>query len=123
MSIEDGVFRRLWPFLQPLADDFHPLADFSVRRAIFYCNIRSSKRSEVKLLDAISVKGLKKSYGDIKAVGGIDLSVKEGQLFAFLGPRCLQLKNADESGSRRKYGKMAEDVNLRTVRNNLPKAA
>ncbi|SFC21293.1 ABC transporter ATP-binding protein [Butyrivibrio sp. YAB3001] len=36
--------------------------------------------------DIISVKGLKKKYGDFQAVKGIDFSVKKGQLFAFLGP-------------------------------------
>ena len=35
---------------------------------------------------AISVRGLRKSYGDIEAVGGIDLEVPRGQVFAFLGP-------------------------------------
>ena len=34
----------------------------------------------------IEVTGLKKSYGDIKAVKGIDFYVEEGTLFAFLGP-------------------------------------
>lgn len=36
--------------------------------------------------DIISVKRLKKNYGDFQAVKGIDFSVKKGQLFAFLGP-------------------------------------
>ncbi|MDE7323592.1 MAG: amino acid racemase [Lachnospiraceae bacterium] len=36
--------------------------------------------------DIISVKGLKKKYGNFQAVKGIDFSVKKGQLFAFLGP-------------------------------------
>ena len=35
---------------------------------------------------AIEIKGLKKSYGDFEAVRGIDLSVSEGEVFAFLGP-------------------------------------
>src|SRR5438093_876398 len=35
---------------------------------------------------AISVKGLRKSYGDVEAVKGIDLEVKEGEVFALLGP-------------------------------------
>ncbi len=35
--------------------------------------------------EAISVKGLKKSYGDVEAVKGIDFLVEEGSLFAFLG--------------------------------------
>ncbi len=35
---------------------------------------------------AISVKGLRKSYGRHEAVRGIDLEVREGEIFAFLGP-------------------------------------
>ncbi|WP_040213134.1 ABC transporter ATP-binding protein [Clostridium polynesiense] len=34
----------------------------------------------------IEVKGLKKSYGSVKAVQGIDFYVERGKLFAFLGP-------------------------------------
>ncbi|NLA57573.1 MAG: ABC transporter ATP-binding protein [Firmicutes bacterium] len=34
----------------------------------------------------IEVEGLKKSYGSIEAVKGIDFFVEEGTLFAFLGP-------------------------------------
>lgn len=33
----------------------------------------------------IEIKGLKKSYGDVKAVNGIDFYVAPGTLFAFLG--------------------------------------
>ena len=33
----------------------------------------------------IEVRGLVKSYGDVHAVRGIDLTVAKGQLFAFLG--------------------------------------
>ena len=35
---------------------------------------------------AIAVKGLKKSYGDVEAVRGIDLEVAKGEVFALLGP-------------------------------------
>src|SRR5438132_2687065 len=35
---------------------------------------------------AIVVKGLKKSYGDVEAVRGIDLEVAKGEVFALLGP-------------------------------------
>ena len=35
---------------------------------------------------AISVRGLRKSYGDLEAVRGIDLKVAAGKIFAFLGP-------------------------------------
>jgi ABC-2 type transport system ATP-binding protein len=34
----------------------------------------------------ISVRGLRKSYGDFEAVRGIDLEVQAGEIFAFLGP-------------------------------------
>ena len=35
---------------------------------------------------AIEVRGLIKSYGDVQAVRGIDLTVERGQIFALLGP-------------------------------------
>jgi ABC-2 type transport system ATP-binding protein len=35
---------------------------------------------------AISIRGLRKSYGDVEAVRGIDLEVQRGEVFAFLGP-------------------------------------
>ena len=34
----------------------------------------------------ISIRGLRKSYGEFEAVRGIDLEVKAGEVFAFLGP-------------------------------------
>jgi len=35
---------------------------------------------------AISVRGLRKSYGDVAAVSGIDLGIGRGEIFALLGP-------------------------------------
>ena len=35
---------------------------------------------------AISIKGMTKSYGRFKALHGVDLEVKQGQIFGFLGP-------------------------------------
>lgn len=35
---------------------------------------------------AIRIRGLKKNYGAIEAVRGIDLDVRRGEIFAFLGP-------------------------------------
>ena len=35
---------------------------------------------------AIKVRGLTKSYGDVQAVRGIDLTIERGQIFALLGP-------------------------------------
>jgi len=34
----------------------------------------------------ISIRGLRKGYGDVEAVRGIDLEVRRGEVFAFLGP-------------------------------------
>ena len=34
----------------------------------------------------VEVRGLKKSYGPIQAVNGIDLAVEQGEIFGFLGP-------------------------------------
>ncbi len=34
----------------------------------------------------ISVRGLRKSYGPVEAVRGVDLEVRQGEVFAFLGP-------------------------------------
>jgi len=35
---------------------------------------------------AIHVRGLRKSYGEVEAVRGIDLTIREGEVFALLGP-------------------------------------
>lgn len=42
-------------------------------------------RMEIYMDSVIVVKSLKKSFGSVKAVKGIDFTVKKGSLFAFLG--------------------------------------
>jgi ABC-2 type transport system ATP-binding protein len=37
-------------------------------------------------VDAIRVTGLRKSYGDVAAVAGVDLRIARGEVFALLGP-------------------------------------
>jgi len=37
-------------------------------------------------MSLIEVKGLKKSYGDVHAVRGVDLSIEKGEIFSLLGP-------------------------------------
>ncbi|MEU6646452.1 ATP-binding cassette domain-containing protein [Saccharomonospora sp. NPDC046836] len=37
-------------------------------------------------LPAVRVRGLEKTYGEVRAVNGIDLDVDEGEMFGFLGP-------------------------------------
>ncbi len=36
--------------------------------------------------DAITIRGLSKRYGDHRAVDGLDLDIREGEVFALLGP-------------------------------------
>ncbi len=48
---------------------------------------RGGGRSLAAMSDSvISIRGLTKTYGDVKAVRGIDLDVRHGEIFAFLGP-------------------------------------
>ena len=35
---------------------------------------------------AISIKGLRKTYGSVEAVKGIDIQISRGEVFALLGP-------------------------------------
>ena len=46
----------------------------------------SVPNTEADSSPAIEVRGLRKSYGDVEAVRGIDLSVSRGEVFALLGP-------------------------------------
>ncbi len=46
----------------------------------------STSRTQDPSAPAIEVRGLRKSYGQIEAVRGIDLRVSKGEVFALLGP-------------------------------------
>jgi ABC-2 type transport system ATP-binding protein len=37
-------------------------------------------------MDAVEVRGLRKAYGDVEAVRGIDFTIEVGEVFALLGP-------------------------------------
>ena len=76
-------------------------------------------------MDAIEVKGLVKTYGDMRAVDGIGFSVPEGSFFAFLGPNgagksttisiiCSLLEQ--DSGDVRIFGREVSDP---TIRNDI----
>ncbi|MDQ2085433.1 ABC transporter ATP-binding protein [Herbivorax sp. ANBcel31] len=98
------------------------------------------------MTEIIKVRGLSKTYGNITAVNGIDLSVNEGDLFAFLGPNgagksttidilCTLIKcdkgeiiidgytmGKNEKNIRKKIGVVYQNSvldNLLTVRENL----
>jgi ABC-2 type transport system ATP-binding protein len=46
----------------------------------------STGEHEIKGQEIISATGLRKSFGGVKAVDGIDLSIFRGEIFGFLGP-------------------------------------
>ena len=46
----------------------------------------ASRRSFPAMDTAIRVSGLRRSFGDVEAVAGVDLEVGHGEIFAFLGP-------------------------------------
>jgi len=41
---------------------------------------------EVAPTNAVTVRGLKKSYGDVDALRGVSLDIREGEIFGLLGP-------------------------------------
>ena len=43
-------------------------------------------RTEVTRTAAVSVTGLRKSYGAVRAVRGVSFTVARGEIFALLGP-------------------------------------
>jgi ABC-2 type transport system ATP-binding protein len=47
---------------------------------------RGAATEESKADPVISIRGLRKRYGDHEAVRGIDLEIRRGEIFAFLGP-------------------------------------
>src|ERR1700748_3966439 len=47
----------------------------------------AARRRSLRPMDmAIRVHGLRRSFGDVEAVAGVDLTVGHGEIFAFLGP-------------------------------------
>src|SRR4051812_38705354 len=62
------------------------------RRPILWCMITNSPeaaevvRRAAAAEPAISVRGLRRSYGAVQALDGIDLTVRRGELLALLGP-------------------------------------
>src|SRR5438309_11463843 len=80
---------------------------------------------------AIVTQGLSKSYGDVQALRGVDLEVRRGEIFGFLGPngsgktttiRCLLDLIRPSSGSLRVLGldPQAEPVAVRARVGYLP---
>ena len=80
---------------------------------------------------AIQVRGLTKSYGKVRALRGIDLDVKQGEIFGFLGPngagkttmiRCLLDMIRPDGGKARLLGldPQAEPVAIQALTGYLP---
>lgn len=80
---------------------------------------------------AIQVKGLKKSYGKVQALKGIDLAVKTGEIFGFLGPngagktttiRCLLDMIRPDGGGSLIFGldPQKESVSVKQLTGYLP---
>ena len=61
-------------------------------------------------MTAISVRGLRKSYGPLEAVRGVDFDIEEGEVFGLLGPNGAGKTTTVEI----RYRAGGEDVVVRT---------
>ena len=75
-------------------------------------------------MNAIEIKGLRKSYGDFLALRGIDLEVEDGEIFALLGPngagkttliRILAERLGYDSGEIRIFGRKLSKKTARFI--------
>src|SRR5262245_23888160 len=76
-------------------------------------------RTEVATGNAIHVRNLKKSYGEFKAVKGVDLEIEAGEIFGLIGPdgagktsvfQILGGVMPATSGIAEMYGQLATDA-------------
>jgi ABC-2 type transport system ATP-binding protein len=56
--------------------------------------------------DVVTVRGLRKRYGDVDAVNGVDLDIRRGEVFGILGPNGAGKSTTVEilQGHRRRDG-------------------
>ena len=59
-----------------------------------------------KATASVRVRGLRKSYGDVTAVDGVDLDIYQGEVFALLGPNGAGKTTTVEilEGYRQRFG-------------------
>lgn len=62
------------------------LLDAALNAGVAQHPAASASSSQSETDPVISIRGLRKRYGDHEAVRGIDLEVRRGEIFAFLGP-------------------------------------
>jgi ABC-2 type transport system ATP-binding protein len=76
------------PRFDPGADDAPPRAAYVAPMLSNSASVTAAAepRAAASPAPVISVRGLRKRYGDHEAVRGIDLDVRRGEIFAFLGP-------------------------------------
>ena len=76
------------------------------------------------MTDALQVKGLKKSYGNIPVLKGIDFSVQQGEIFALLGVNgagkttaleCIEGLRAYDNGEITIHGKIGIQLQSATL--------
>ena len=82
-SCTDAGIDRLNALLDDPANDKRPFPQLQAEAAKYQTDTYLRPRMTDPV---IQVEGLRKSYGDIEAVRGIDLAVGAGEVFAFLGP-------------------------------------
>lgn len=63
-----------------------PVSADSVHAGTYKARRRAGDDMEVRVVSVIDMHGLRKTYGPLVAVDGLDLTVEEGEIFGIVGP-------------------------------------